>query len=281
MGEISTVSSLQGMLANVNVKQRFNEMLGAKAAGFTSSILTVVNGNKALQACDPKTILSAASIAATLDLPINPNLGFAALVPYKTKIDNKYVDVCQFQMMQKGFVQLAMRTSQYQAINASEVYEGEMSYRNRITGEMQFDFDARTSDKIIGYCSYMKMTNGYEKYFYMTVEEIEKHAKRYSKTYQKGFGKWKDDFHAMALKTVIKLLISKWGIMSIDMVQMQTALSYDQSVVKELPDGSTEPEYGDNTIDINIEPEPFQQPEMSEAEKEYALFKEKQEGTKK
>ena len=278
MGELTTVSTLTGMLANVNVKKRFDDMLGAKAAGFTSSILTVVNGNHALQSCDPKTILSAANIAATLDLPINPNLGFAALVPYKTKIDGKFVDVCQFQMMQKGFVQLAMRTGQYKVINASEVYEGELVSRNRITGEMTFDFNARTSEKIIGYCSYMKMVNGYEKYFYMTVEEIEKHAKKYSKTYQKGYGKWKDDFHAMAMKTVIKLLISKWGIMSIDMVQMQTALQADQSVIKETEEGKPEFDYTDNTIDI--EPEPFAQPEMTEAEKEFALFQEKQEGAK-
>ena len=278
MGELTTVSTLTGMLANVNVKKRFEDMLGAKAAGFTSSILTVVNGNHALQSCDPKTILSAANIAATLDLPINPNLGFAALVPYKTKIDGKFVDVCQFQMMQKGFVQLAMRTGQYKVINASEVYEGELVSRNRITGEMTFDFNARTSEKIIGYCSYMKMVNGYEKYFYMTVEEIEKHAKKYSKTYQKGYGKWKDDFHAMAMKTVIKLLISKWGIMSIDMVQMQTALQADQSVIKETEEGKPEFDYTDNTIDI--EPEPFAQPEMTEAEKEFALFQEKQEGAK-
>ena len=276
--ELTTVSTLTGMLANVNVKKRFDDMLGAKAAGFTSSILTVVNGNHALQSCDPKTILSAANIAATLDLPINPNLGFAALVPYKTKIDGKFVDVCQFQMMQKGFVQLAMRTGQYKVINASEVYEGELVSRNRITGEMTFDFNARTSEKIIGYCSYMKMVNGYEKYFYMTVEEIEKHAKKYSKTYQKGYGKWKDDFHAMAMKTVIKLLISKWGIMSIDMVQMQTALQADQSVIKETEEGKPEFDYTDNTIDI--EPEPFAQPEMTEAEKEFALFQEKQEGAK-
>ena len=276
--ELTTVSTLTGMLANLNVKKRFDDMLGAKAAGFTSSILTVVNGNHALQSCDPKTILSAANIAATLDLPINPNLGFAALVPYKTKIDGKFVDVCQFQMMQKGFVQLAMRTGQYKVINASEVYEGELVSRNRITGEMTFDFNARTSEKIIGYCSYMKMVNGYEKYFYMTVEEIEKHAKKYSKTYQKGYGKWKDDFHAMAMKTVIKLLISKWGIMSIDMVQMQTALQADQSVIKETEEGKPEFDYTDNTIDI--EPEPFAQPEMTEAEKEFALFQEKQEGAK-
>lgn len=148
--ELSTVQSLQGLLSNVGVKKRFEDMLGKKSAGFMSSIMTVTNGNAALQKCDPKTILSAASIAATLDLPINPNLGFAALVPYKTKIDNNFVDVCQFQMMYKGFVQLAMRTAQYEALNCSEVYEGELISRNRVTGQIVFDFDKKYLTRLLG-----------------------------------------------------------------------------------------------------------------------------------
>lgn len=252
MGEVATVSSLQGMLNNVSVKKRFEEMLGSKSAGFISSIMTVTNGNAMLQKCDPKTILSASSIAATLDLPINPNLGFAALVPYKTKIDGKFVDVCQFQMQWKGFVQLAMRTGQYKALNASEVYEGELVSRNRITGEITFDFEAKTSDKIIGYCAYMKLINGFEKYLYMTVEEIEKHAKKYSKTYAKGYGTWVDNKPAMSLKTVMKMLISKYGILSIDMQQMQTAVLADQSVVNQDEHGNSDYNYGDNTIDVDV-----------------------------
>lgn len=236
-------TTLKGMLSDENIKLRFQEMLGKKAAGFISSILTVTNGNAALQKCDPKTILSAASIAATLDLPINPNLGFAALVPYKTKIDGQFVDVCQFQMMQKGFNQLAIRTGQYKSINASEVYDGELKSRNRVTGEIEFDFNNKQSDKVIGYCAYMKLVNGFEKYFYMEYAEIEKHAKRYSKTYAKGFGKWKDDFHAMAMKTVIKLMLSKWGILSVD---MQTAVMADQAVVSTNDLGENDYTYNDN-----------------------------------
>jgi len=112
-------------------------------------------------------------------------------------------------------------------------------------------YSLKVSDRVVGYCAYMLLTNGFEKYLYMTVEEVEKHAKKYSKTYAKGFGKWKDDFNAMALKTVLKLLISKWGILSIEMINMQTALEADQSVVKQDTSGNvTGYEYNDNTIDV-------------------------------
>jgi len=241
VGEVTTVSTLQGLLSRVDVKNKFESMLGNKSAGFMASIMSVTTGNKQLQECNPRTILSAASIAATLDLPINPNLGFSAIVPYGKE--------ATFQMMYKGFVQLAMRTGQYKLLNASEVYEGELVTRNRVTGEIVFDFDAKTSDKIIGYCAYLKLVNGFEKYFYMTKEEVEKHAKKYSQTYKKGFGKWKDDFHSMALKTVLKLLISKYGILSID---MQTAVLADQSIVKQDDAGNTDYEYTDNTIDVDV-----------------------------
>ena len=218
-------SALKGMLSAESTKKRFFEMLGAKSTGFISSIINVVSGNAALQEADPGTVLMSAAIAATLDLPINPNLGFAAIVPYKEKGRS----VAQFQMMWRGFVQLAQRSGQYKTLNTTEVYDGEIRSQNRFTGEIEFDPDGRKSDKVIGYVAYMRLLNGFEKYFYMSRDECEKHARRYSKTYQKGYGKWKDDFDAMAKKTVIKLLISKYGIMSVD---MQKAVEFDQSTVQ-------------------------------------------------
>ena len=221
----SNLAQLKGLLNAESTKKRFFEILGSKSASFISSIINVVNGNQALQEANPNTVLMSASIAATLDLPINPNLGFAAIVPYKEKGQA----VAQFQMMWRGFVQLAQRSGQYRTLNTTEVYEGEIKRQNRFTGEIEFDPDGRKSDKIIGYVAYMSLLNGFEKYFYMSREECEKHAKRYSKTYQKGYGKWKDDFDAMAKKTVLKLLISKYGIMSVD---MQKAVEFDQSTVQ-------------------------------------------------
>lgn len=221
----SNLAQLKGLLSAESTKKRFFEILGSKSASFISSIINVVNGNPALQEANPNTVLMSAAIAATLDLPINPNLGFAAIVPYKEKGQA----VAQFQMMWRGFVQLAQRSGQYRTLNTTEVYEGEIKRQNRFTGEIEFDPDGRKSDKIIGYVAYMSLLNGFEKYFYMSREECEKHAKRYSKTYQKGYGKWKDDFDAMAKKTVLKLLISKYGIMSVD---MQKAVEFDQSTVQ-------------------------------------------------
>ena len=216
---------LKGLLSAESTKKRFYEILGNKSAGFISSVINVVNGNPALQEANPNTVLMSAAIAATLDLPVNPNLGFAAIVPYKEKGQA----VAQFQMMWRGFVQLAQRSGQYRTLNTTEVYEGEIKKHNRFTGEIEFDPDGRKSDKVVGYVAYMGLMNGFEKYFYMTREECEKHARRYSKTYQKGYGKWKDDFDAMAKKTVLKLLISKDGRMSVD---MQKAVEFDQSTVQ-------------------------------------------------
>ncbi len=154
-----------------------------------------------------------------MDLPINPNLGFAAIVPYK--------NTAQFQLQYKGLVQLAMRSGQYKTINVSEVYEGEIKNVNRFTGD--YEFGERTSDMVVGYMAYFKLVNGFEKYSYMTVDEIKEHAARYSKTYQRGDGVWKDNFDAMAKKTVLKLLLSKFGILSIEMQRAQT---FDQSSIK-------------------------------------------------
>lgn len=221
----TNLAQLKGLLSAESTKKRFYEILGSKSAGFISSVLNVVNGNPSLQKVNPNTVLMSAAIAATLDLPINPNLGFAAIVPYKEKGQA----VAQFQMMWRGFVQLAQRSGQYRTLNTTEVYEGEVKSQNRFTGDIVFDPDGRKSDKVVGYVAYMSLLNGFEKFFYMSREECENHARRYSKTYQKGYGKWKEDFDAMAKKTVLKLLISKYGIMSVD---MQKAVEFDQSTVQ-------------------------------------------------
>lgn len=219
MNNLVTVPQLKTLLGRDEVKNRFQEIMGKKAPGFISSILSLTNGNAQLQKAEPHSILNAAVVAATLDLPINPNLGFAAIVPYK--------NTAQFQLQYKGLVQLAMRSGQYKTINVSEVYEGEIKNVNRFTGD--YEFGERTSDMVVGYMAYFKLVNGFEKYSYMTFDEIKEHAARYSKTYQRGDGVWKDNFDAMAKKTVLKLLLSKFGILSIEMQRAQT---FDQSSIK-------------------------------------------------
>jgi|ERR1035437_3938904 recombination protein RecT len=222
---MNTLPKIKSLLTSDAVKGRFEEILGNKSVGFISSVLNVVSGNKMLQEAEPNSVMMSAAIAATLDLPINPSLGFAAIVPYR----NHGVAIAQFQIMWRGLVQLAQRSGQYKTLHTTEVYDGEISSHNRFTGEINFDESKRKSSKIIGYVAYFKLINGFEKPYYMTVEEVEKHAKKYSQTYKAGKGKWVDDFDSMAKKTVLKLLLSKYGIMSVD---MQNAVKFDQSHVK-------------------------------------------------
>lgn len=211
--------SLRGLLETPAVRNRFDEVLGKKAAGFISSIISATSMNAQLSKADPMSIMQAAMIAASLDLPINPSLGFAYIVPYNGQ--------AQFQMGYKGYIQLAMRSGKYKLMNVTSVCEGQIKTINNFTGEVEFDM-YKPSGKVVGYVAYFKLLNGFEKYLYMTVEDLERHAKKYSQTYKKNVGKWKDDFNAMAQKTVIKQLLSKWGLLSIE---LQKAIETDQSVV--------------------------------------------------
>ena len=248
-GAVKTAESqkavtIQGLVAQEDIKARFEELLGKKAPGFISSLLAVVNNNKLLAKANPRTVIAAGAMAASLDLPINQNLGFAYIIPYK--------DEAQFQMGYKGYIQLAMRTGQYQTINAAEVYEGEIVKQNRFTGE--YEFGEKTSDKIVGYIAYFKLVNGFEKYLYMSIEEMQAHAKKFSKNYKGGTDKWGiTDFHSMAIKTVLKRLISKYGILSIEMQgqQMVDAITNDGGKMTMHDDGTLEADFEGDTIDTD------------------------------
>lgn len=214
--------AVKGFFSKDSVKQKFNELLGKKAPGFITSVMQVVNSNNLLQKATPESIYNAAAMAATLDLPINNNLGFAWIVPYGNQ--------AQFQMGWKGFVQLANRTGQYKSINVVEVYENQFKSFNRLTEELDADFTVAGTGPVIGYVAYFKLSNGFEKTSFWTKEEVQAHAKRFSKTYSSASSVWKSDFDAMAKKTVLKNTISKWGIMSIE---MQNAIIVDQSVIND------------------------------------------------
>lgn len=221
--------SVKGLLSQANVKSKFEEILRERANAFTANLAVMVNNNAALSRCDPMTVISAAVVAASLDLPIDPNLGFAHIVPFGDK--------AQFQIGFKGFIQLAMRSGQYQRIGVTEIYDGQLIEENPLTGEYVFDFKAKKDDVIIGWAAYFKTINGFEKTIYWPVDKIDKHGKRFSQTYKKGFGLWKDDFNSMASKTVLKALLSKWGILS---TEMQSAVKFDQSVVKSVENQDVE-----------------------------------------
>ena len=230
---MNTPATVKHLLSQTNVKSKFEEILRDRANAFTANLAVMVNNNAALSKCDPMTVISAAVVAASLDLPIDPNLGFAHIVPYGDK--------AQFQIGVKGFVQLAQRSGQYSRIGVTEIYEGQLIDENPLTGEYVFDFKSKKSETIIGWAAYFKTVNGFEKTLYWPVEKIKKHGLRFSQTYKKGFGLWKDDFDAMASKTVLKALLSKWGILS---TEMQNAVKFDQGVVKSVED--QEVEYMDN-----------------------------------
>lgn len=232
--QLTPVVRLQQLLSRVDIKEKFDNILKDKAPSFISSIISLYNSNQQLQAADPMSIISAAAIAATLDLPVNPQLGFAHIVPYGS--------TATFQIGWKGFVQLAIRTAAYQTMNAAVIYEGELISYNRISGETIIDESKKKSDKVIGYVAYFNLKSGFEKYLYMTTEQVTAHARKFSKSFGKPSSPWTTNFDAMALKTVLRLLLSKYGILSVD---IQKALQFDQSAVRETIEGP-KPEYIDS-----------------------------------
>lgn len=218
---------LNALLSDPLYKKRFEEILKERAPGFISSILSLYNASPQLRQADPQSILQSAVIAATLDLPINQNLGMAFIIPY-----GQYA---QFQMGYKGFIQLAIRTGRYKTIHATEVYKDEIGKWDPLTGVFEASDPATHKLRgkgdfrdIVGYMAYFRLLNGFEKTLYMTTEEVKAHGKRYSKSFEAPAGIWKVNPHAMSLKTVLKLLLSKYGLLSI---QMEQAMEVDQGVV--------------------------------------------------
>ena len=208
-------SGLGVMIGSKSVQERFEKMLGKKSAGFLSSLLTLVNNNNLLQKANPTSVLAAAATAASLDLPVNPSLGLAWIVPYGNG--------AQFQLGYRGAIALAMRSGQMKSIVMTEVYEGECKCWNRFTET--FEFGDRVSDNIIGYYARFETINGFVKATFWTKEEVLKHAKRFSKSFNRG--PWQTDFDAMAKKTVLLSIIKTYAPMSIE---MQSAFESDEKV---------------------------------------------------
>ena len=227
--------TLQQLLSAPGIRRRFDELLDNSAPSFISSILTIVNSNPKLRDCSPNSILSAAGIAAALKLPINPSLGFAHIVPYKSKSGMQ----AQFQLGFRGYVQLAMRSGQYRTLNSGTVCEGQIKEIDFVTGEIIRG--EKISDNVVGYVAYMELINGFKKSLYMTAEEIQAHAEKYSQSYAydlrsgRKSSVWSTNFDAMAKKTILKKLLSVFGIISIDQqsAALATALQADQAVITE------------------------------------------------
>ena len=238
--------TLQQLLNSAGIKRRFEELLNTSAPSFISSILTIFKSSAKLQECTPNSIIAAAGIAAALKLPINPSLGFAFIVPYKGH--------ATFQLGTKGFVQLAMRSGQYRTLNSGAVCEGQIKEIDFVTGEIIRG--EKISDTVVGYVAYMELINGFKKSLYMTVDELQAHAEKYSQSYAfdlrtgRKSSVWTTNFDAMAKKTVLKKLLSNFGVISIDQqsAALATALQADQAVVTEDGFRYVDNEHGEEKI---------------------------------
>lgn len=235
---------IKKFFAKPSIAAKFEEMLGKRAPQFTTSILSVVNNNKLLQMATPESVYQSACIAATLDLPINNNLGFAWIVPYNENVNGNKICNAQFQIGWKGIVQLALRSGQYSRMNVVPVYSNQFKSWNALTEDLNADFSIDPVGTPVGYVAFFRLINGFEKTSYWSMDKVTKHAERFSRTYKSNNSVWNSDFDPMAMKTVLKNTVSKWGIMS---VEMQTAFKADQSVVVDAekmevkyPDGKTE-----------------------------------------
>jgi recombination protein RecT len=228
--------SLKQLMATDSVQNKFKELLKDKATQFTTSLLQVVSGNNKLAQAVPMTVYNAALMAAALDLPINQNLGFAYIVPFNRSYQDERgtwqkSNEATFQCGTKGYIQLAMRTGQYLRLNVTEVYENQFKSFNALTEELDCDFSVDGNGKIVGYAAYFKMLNGMEKTVYWSDAKTQAHGQKFSKSYKTG--PWRDNNLEMCKKTVLKNLLTKWGILSVEMqnTQLNKALQADQAII--------------------------------------------------
>lgn len=256
MATNNNLPQLKAALNADSIQQRFQQMLGKKSAGFLTSITNIVQNSDLLQKAEVNSIILAAAQAASLDLPINPNLGFAAIIPFNDRKSGKCV--ATFQIMRDGWVDLCLRSGQFEYIANEIVYEGELVEKNRFEDKYVFDETKRKSDKVIGYMAAFKTISGYKKTVYMTVEEVKAHGKQYSQTYKKNYGLWVDNFHAMALKTTIKMLLKKFAPKSIE--NIAKAVESDQaSFVGDIDNAQAVYVDNDKSSTNNVEPTDFEE----------------------
>ena len=264
--ENNTRLGLTAYLTNDAVKEQINKVVGGKdGQRFISSIISATQTNPTLQQCTNPSIVSAALLGEALKLSPSPQLGHFYLVPFDTKTDNIdpntgkniYVKQAQFQLGYKGYIQLAIRSGQYKKLNVMAIKEGELEYFDPLDEEIKINlmvekWDEREALPTVGYYAFFELANGFRKAIYWSRGQMEAHAMKYSPGYKKDKEKgwnytfWSKDFDGMAYKTMLRQLISKWGIMSIE---MQNAFEGDMAVINE--DGSKNyVETEDNIIDV-------------------------------
>jgi len=270
---IATRKTFSGFMSSDGIKRKINEIVGSKKGdSFVTSIVSAVSMNPVLAECDNNTILSAGLQGAALDLSPSPSLGHFYMVPYDDRKNGR--KVAQFQLGYKGYIQLAIRSGQYRRINVLALKEGELISYNRLTEEIFTklidDDEVRDAMPTTGYYAMFELVNGFVKAMYWSRAKMEAHASRYSKGYaaKKGYTFWEKDFDGMAYKTMLRQLLSKWGVMSIE---LQKAFESDMGVI----DGEGKADYVDNPEGGNTFDNEPELPPMSDAKfsAEFAKWK--------
>lgn len=283
----NTRLGLTAYLTNVAVKDQINKVVGGKdGQRFISSIISATQINPTLQQCTNQSIVSAALLGEALKLSPSPQLGHFYMVPFDVKTNQTdpntgkpiYVKQAQFQLGYKGYIQLAIRSGQYKKLNVMAIKEGELEYFDPLDEEIKINlmiekWDEREALPTIGYYAFFELSNGFRKAIYWSKTQMESHALKYSPGYKKDKEKgwnytfWSKDFDGMAYKTLLRQLISKWGIMSIE---MQNAFEGDMAVIND--DGSKNyVETEDNIIDVEVTEIP-NEPENETNDAQAALF---------
>lgn len=236
---------MNAMLDGENLRNRFQDLLGQRTPQFISSIVSLVNSDSNLQKAfyeSPMTVIQSALKAASFDLPVDQNLGYAYIVPFNNNKDGVKKMEATFILGWKGMHQLAIRTGAYRTINVVDVREGELKSYNRLTEEIKIQFieddDEREAKPVIGYVGYYKLVNGAEKTIYMTVKQIANHERKFRKGQYQSKG-WRDDFDAMARKTVYRRLIGKWGVMSIEYQNSKDGYNLAEQMKEEYIDNNS------------------------------------------
>lgn len=226
-------NTLSAILKMPSIQNRFEEVLGKKSSNFISSLITLSSNDPMLSDAEPMSVISGAFQAAQLDLPLEKAFGFVYLIPFNTKNKQtgQWEKKAQFILGYRGYIQLAQRSGQYKTINVTTVYEGELKSWNRFDETIEINQEGRSSDKVVGYYGYFEMLNGYKKAAYWTKEEVESHRVANNKAKDKKAlsGVWKSNYDAMGEKTVLRNLLSKWGILSIE---MQRGVLSDESATE-------------------------------------------------
>ena len=219
------------------VKQKFSEVVNGNGHQFVASLLSIVTNNNLLAKATNESIMTAAMKAAVLNLPIEPSLGYAYIVPYKNQ--------AQFQVGYKGLIQLAQRRGQVTRLNAGEVYESQYKGFNPLTEDLEVDMTAipKEKEKVVGYFAFMRLANGFEKTVFWTKERVQAHGKKYSQSFSSKYSPWQSDFDAMARKTVLKHMLSTYAPLSTELQDAIVADNADSTISNknEIKDVTQEP----------------------------------------